>query len=143
MSGKRLSVFDVRGGGFGEFHTAYDAVPSGAEGIGDAVAVRAIGKEHPVVDADAEAVFAGGEDAEFVFMRGDEGVVTTDFGGINEDGGFPAGAFKQEMVAHALGGWGDVEIALIPRDADVMLGWLGEVRNLDGCQERCRLCIRA
>ncbi len=115
-----------------QFDAADNAVPRRAFAVGDRVAVEAVGRgEHAVVDADRQPVPAGAEPAQVDIVRRDQRPVRTDRCAVDIDIGLPARAFQLQRNALAGPGGGDVDVALVPGDAQIMAHRLRQVGHLD------------
>src|SRR3954470_1549997 len=93
-------------------------------------------KLRAVVHADAQTMFARREHAEIGHVRRHQAVVRWKFTVVHPDRAAPVGALEKqsEMLSATRGG--NVDIALIPRDTQIMFWRLGEKRHFHAAWSR-------
>ena len=141
--GEDLRVVDPHRAGRRQFDPADDAVPCAALGVRDAVTVEAVGRLlHAVVDANGQPVLARREDTQVAIVRRHQRAVGTHLLVVDVDRRHPARALQRQAHPFVAPCRGDVDVALIPRDAEVMLHRLRQVRHFDGTRLGVRGILR-
>src|SRR5436305_2960431 len=93
-------------------------------------------KLRAIVNADAQTMFARREHAEIGHVRRHQAVVRRKFTVVHPNRAAPMGALEKQGEMFSATRGGNLDIALIPRDTEIMLWRLGQKRHFHAARSR-------